>query len=129
MSGENRDFDGFSNRYTAVVADVGTSSALDVGDIIDLSLYENQRTLATAGTNGQIVFSGLPSTFNGAVIKLTAPISIRNARPRTKILKNAQVAVSTYNKKEIINLGKVDGFQLNAVYMSADPDARLCNRH
>ena len=123
LSGENRDFDGFSNRYTAVVADAGTSSALDVGDIIDLSLYENQRTLATAGTNGQIVFSGLPSTFNGAVIKLTAPISIRNARPRTKILKNAQVAVSTYNKKEIINLGKVDGFKLNAVYMSADPDA------
>ena len=123
LSGENRDFDGFSNRYTAVVANAGTSSGLSVGDIIDLSLYENQRTLATGGTNGQIVFSGLPSAFNGAVIKLTAPISIRNARPRTKILKNAQLAVSTYNKKEIINLGKVDGFRLNAVYMSADPDA------
>ena len=123
LSGQNRDFDGFSTRYTAVVSSVGTSSGVSVGDIIDLSLYENQRTLATAGTNGQIAFSGLPSTFNGASIKLTAPVSIRNAKPRTKILKNAQLAVSTYNKKSIINLSKVDGFKLNAVYMSGDPDA------
>ena len=122
LSGNNKDFGSFSSKYIATVASVGTSS-LEVGDIIDLSLYENQRVLSSASTNSQITFSGLPTSFNGAVIKLTAPVTIRNAKPRTKILKNAQLAVSTFNKKEIINLGKVDGFELNAVYMSADPDA------
>lgn len=124
LSGVDEDFQDFSEqRFTAVVADPGSASGLEQGDIIDLARYQVQRVSATAGVNASISFSGLPSGFYGGVIKLTAAVILNNAKPRTKILRNVQVQVSTYNKKDIISLGKTDGFRLNAVYMSADPDA------
>lgn len=124
LSGADQDFQDFTeSKYLAVVADSGSSTGLNVGDILNLSPYQIQRVSSSQGINASITFSGLPSQFYGAIIKLTAPVIFYNARPRTKILRNAQVQVSTYNKKEIISLGKTDGFRLNAIYMSADPDA------
>ena len=124
LSGVDEDFQDFSEqRFTAVVADPSSASGLEQGDIIDLARYQVQRVSATAGVNASISFSGLPAGFYGGKIKLTAAVILNNAKPRTKILRNVQVQVSTYNKKDIISLGKTDGFRLNAVYMSADPDA------
>jgi hypothetical protein len=124
LNGNDEDFQDFSEqRFNAVVADAGSSSGLSQGDVIDLSRYQIQRVSATAGVNASISFSGIPNTFYGAKIKLTAAVILNNAKPRTKILRNAQVQVSTYNKKDIISLGKTDGFRMNAVYMSADPDS------
>ena len=123
-SGENKDFGGYdTSNYIAIVADKATANTLDTGDILNLSSFEFSRTLASATNNSQVSWSGLPTGWHGAKIKLSAPITIKNAKPRTKILKNAQVSVSTFNKKNIINLGKTDGFRVNAIYMSKDPDA------
>ena len=124
LNGLDEDFQDFSeSKFLAVVADPGGASGLDQGDIIDLARYQIQRVSASNGVNASITFSGLPAAYYGAIIKLTAGVVLNNAKPRTKILRNAQVQVSTYNKKGIISLGKTDGFRLNAIYMSADPDA------
>ena len=124
LQGENKDFAGFSSsNYVAVVKDKSTATGLDNGDVLNLSSYEFSRTLATTSVNSQVTWSGLPATWAGAVIKLQAPIIIRNAKPRSKILKNAQLPVSTFRTDDIINLKKTDGFRINGVYMSGDPDA------
>lgn len=123
LQGENKDFGGFSTaNYIAVVKEKGTSG-IDVGDVLNLSSYEFSRTLATPSVNSQVTWSGLPDEWKGATIKVQAPVIIRNAQPRSKILKNAQLPVSTFRTDDIINLKKTDGFRINGVYMSGDPDA------
>ena len=123
LQGENKDFAGFSSsNYIAVVKDKSTSG-LDNGDVLNLSSYEFTRTLASASVNSQVTWSGLPTTWAGAVIKIQAPVVIRNAQPRSKILKNATLPVSTFRADNIINLKKIDGFKINGVHMSGDPDA------
>ena len=124
LSGENQDFAGFSSsNYIASVKAVPGGHNLEPGDILNLSSYEFTRTLASTSNNSQITWSGLPTEWVDAEIKLLVPITVKNAKPRTKILKNGQLAVSTYNRSKIINLLKIDGFRLNAIYMSGDPDA------
>lgn len=123
LQGDNKDFAGFSSsNYIAIVKDKSTSS-LENGDVLNLSSYEFSRTLASSSVNSQVTWSGLPSEWSNAVIKIQAPIVIRNAKPRSKILKNALLPVSTFRIDSIINLKKTDGFKLNAVHMSNDPDA------
>lgn len=122
LSGSDQDFLDYSeSRYIAVV-NTGNSN-YSAGDILNLGQYQISRVSSSQGVNSSITFSGIPAELHGIEVKLTAGVIYYNAKPRTKILKNAQVQVSTYNKKEIISLGKTDGLRLNAVYMSPDPDA------
>ena len=92
LSGENQDFAGFSSsNYIASVKAVPGGHNLEPGDILNLSSYEFTRTLASTSNNSQITWSGLPTEWVDAEIKLLVPITVKNAKPRTKILKNGQI--------------------------------------
>ena len=111
--------------YTVSVMDAGSGSA-SVGDVLSLSGNNGDGgAIFTRGGSptGRQITLDFGSAYANAKIKILATVDRSIAGSKTKTLNSGTtLAVSTQSTIEsgVINLGKADIYQLNAVYMSAD---------